>query len=385
MCDRGDAMAKGDDLLHTIETVHAAALDEALWPVALKATAQLLGGAGATLEVFAPPSQVPVAFHSFGIPPAGELDYFEHYAALSPRAAFAFGNRTDALLCDYLFIDEPAMDRDPFYAKLLPQADFRYYLAGKLFHTPQSLGAVSVHRTRTQGHIGASETALMKRLIPHFRQAFDTAMRLRRTDDLGRSLEGALDWLADGVALLAQDGTILHANEAMQAIARHCDGISITKRAPAFATSEARSRFAAALAAIARVATGDTDSGALQDFSAARPSNAPSYLVSLRPLVPLHRRTHSRAVAILFVRDPASRRTAAIRLLRTTFGFTEAEASLAQALQAGRSSSDYASDRAISLNTAYTHLRRVKEKTGCRRITELIRKLNDLHVPLRIV
>jgi DNA-binding NarL/FixJ family response regulator len=38
----------------------------------------------------------------------------------------------------------------------------------------------------------------------------------------------------------------------------------------------------------------------------------------------------------------------------------------------------------VSVNTVYTHLRRIKEKTGCTRMPELIRKLNDLHVPLRI-
>jgi hypothetical protein len=36
-----------------------------------------------------------------------------------------------------------------------------------------------------------------------------------------------------------------------------------------------------------------------------------------------------------------------------------------------------------SANTAYTHLRRIKEKTGCKHMAELIRWLNDLHLPLR--
>jgi DNA-binding CsgD family transcriptional regulator len=38
----------------------------------------------------------------------------------------------------------------------------------------------------------------------------------------------------------------------------------------------------------------------------------------------------------------------------------------------------------LSLNTVYTHLRRIKEKTICHRMPELIRKLNDLHIPLRL-
>jgi DNA-binding CsgD family transcriptional regulator len=63
---------------------------------------------------------------------------------------------------------------------------------------------------------------------------------------------------------------------------------------------------------------------------------------------------------------------------------TDAEASLAQALQTGVPLGDYAQARAVSLNTVYTHLRGIKEKTGCHSMGELIRKLNDLQIPLRI-
>ncbi len=70
--------------------------------------------------------------------------------------------------------------------------------------------------------------------------------------------------------------------------------------------------------------------------------------------------------------------------MRDVFGLTESEAHLAQALQSGVPIGNYARDRALSLNTVYTHLRRLKEKTGCHRMPELIRKLNDLQVPLRV-
>lgn len=60
-----------------------------------------------------------------------------------------------------------------------------------------------------------------------------------------------------------------------------------------------------------------------------------------------------------------------------------AEASLARALQSGVSVSDYARERELSLNTIYGHPRGIKEKTGAKRQAELVRKLNDLLLPLR--
>jgi DNA-binding CsgD family transcriptional regulator len=65
------------------------------------------------------------------------------------------------------------------------------------------------------------------------------------------------------------------------------------------------------------------------------------------------------------------------------FGFTDAEANLAEALRTGTSIGDYARERKLSLNTVYWHLRRIKEKTGCSRLPELISKLNGLRIPVR--
>jgi DNA-binding CsgD family transcriptional regulator len=69
--------------------------------------------------------------------------------------------------------------------------------------------------------------------------------------------------------------------------------------------------------------------------------------------------------------------------LRDLFGLTEAEAALAQAVHSGPTITDYARTRRLSLNTIYTHLRRLREKTGSSRLPELIHKLNEVRLPLR--
>ncbi|MGZ5805092.1 MAG: helix-turn-helix transcriptional regulator [Xanthobacteraceae bacterium] len=53
---------------------------------------------------------------------------------------------------------------------------------------------------------------------------------------------------------------------------------------------------------------------------------------------------------------------------------------MANALRLGFSPDDYARQCQISPNTVYTHIRRLKEKTGSARMAELIRKLNDVQV-----
>ena len=62
----------------------------------------------------------------------------------------------------------------------------------------------------------------------------------------------------------------------------------------------------------------------------------------------------------------------------------DAETALALALQAGATSADYARAKRLSLNTVYTHLRRLREKTGSCRLHELIAKFDALRSPLRL-
>ncbi|HXZ22417.1 MAG TPA: helix-turn-helix transcriptional regulator [Pseudolabrys sp.] len=65
------------------------------------------------------------------------------------------------------------------------------------------------------------------------------------------------------------------------------------------------------------------------------------------------------------------------------FGLTNAEAHLAQALCTDMTTTAYAAERHISVNTVYSHLKRIREKTGCKSLPELIRKFGELSVPMR--
>jgi DNA-binding CsgD family transcriptional regulator len=379
-------MASGDDLVATIESVHAAGLDAQLWPRALAAVTALVGGIGATLEVIEKPSLRHREFRFAGLPPAEQLEYLDHYAALNPRLQLVVPRKSGQVAWDYQRFDENAMDRSPFYAEFLTRMDLRYFVTATIQWSPQEFSVVTVQRSAAQGHVGRGEIARVRRLLPHLQQAFDVARRLRTAGDSRLSLESALDWLADGVAMLSINGAVLHANEAFRTIARRNDGISTRRGMIEFAAVEPRTRLASAIGAACRLRGGGVDAPGVADFPIHRPSGAPSYFVSVRPLLDKQEDSTSEmdAVAILFVRDPAGRNAAAACMLREVFGLTESEANLAQALQSGVALGDYAQSHAVSLNTVYTHLRRVKEKTGCKRLSELIHKLNDLQVPLRV-
>jgi DNA-binding CsgD family transcriptional regulator len=306
------------------------------------------------------------------------------YAPLNPRLSFHAAVKPGEVLWDYKVFSEETMNRSPFYAGFLAPIGFRYFLSAVLDAENGQFALISTQRARKQGHVDGPEIKLMQRLVPHVRQAFDVTRRLREAGEARQSLEGAFECLADGVALIGTDGTVIYTNDSFQAIARRNDGIAIRKGMIEIAAAESRDRLAAAMAAVLDLRNSDIETATISDFPVPRAAGAPPYLLSVRPLIDQTGEHRAEPSAIFFVRDPLSRNAAAIGVLREVFGLTEAEASLAQALQAGIALGAYAREHAVSLNTIYTHLRRIREKTGCNRMAELIRKLNDLQVPLRI-
>jgi DNA-binding CsgD family transcriptional regulator len=378
-------MAAADDFLATIETVHAAGFDAELWPDALAAITRIVGGVGATLEVLDKPNLRHRKFHSFGVPQAEDIPYLGEYSALNPRLPLALRQKPGDVSWDYMVLDEQAMDRNPFYTEFLSPIGLRYQICGILGNTEHELAAFTVQRAPKHGHVAQTAIRLLRRLLPHVRQALDVAMQLEGASEARHSLERALDCLIDGVALVRADGTVVYANEAFQAIVRHADGIKIKRHQIDIAATEARARLEAAIGAVGRLASGDPRATALAEFAVPRSSGGSPYVVSVRPL-PAKGKMHSRteAVAIVFVRDTQNADHADSELMRKVFGFTEAEADLAQTVQAGLPLERYARKRGVSLNTVYTHLRRLKAKTGTHQMTELSRKLNDLRLPLRL-
>lgn len=269
-------MAGVDDVLGTIEAIYAAGLDAEHWPKALARIAHNVGGIAATLEVFDRRAPDLIEFHSFGLPPANELAYRDGFATLNPRIPSLINGKPGSVITDYMVLDERAMRRDVFYADFLAPVGYRYFIGGILAVSEWRSSLFSVQRATRQGHVEHADVARMECLLPHVRQAFDMTQRLKEARDARQPFEAALDLLADGVMLTDEHGLVLHANEALQAMARRGDGMRQRKGVVEFADPAARLRFGQALGQVGRLGDGDPQLGEAADFTVARPSGAPA-------------------------------------------------------------------------------------------------------------
>jgi len=376
-------MNEHDSLTAAVAAVEEAGPDPGRWSAALGAIADLFGAQFATLETFDPESHRHIGFRASRLDADAMNAYLKHYADLSPRTKYIWRQPGRAIVYDHLVMDEAGMDRDPFYQEFLAPADLRYFISGSVSRTRGQHAVVSLQRDRRRGHVSPRDIEKLRLLLPSLRNSADLTRRLSTAG--GAALSGALDWLSDAVAVLSPQATVVYANAAMEEIFSQGDGIGLKSGTLRFAHPASADRFARALAAIRHNRLDPLASLHTADLVVPRSSAAAPYVVAVRALpATVADRLYLAAdpMAIVFVRDPRQRAPHVGASIRLAFALTEAESQLAGALRQGVSPHDYADARGISRNTAYTHLRRLKEKLGCDTVAGLVRLLERMHLPV---
>jgi DNA-binding CsgD family transcriptional regulator len=371
-------MTQGDAIITAITRIHAAGLDSTIWPEALSLVTNLIGGMGASLEFLDRPSLRHHDMYAHGMPDVVG-PYLEYYAPQSPRLAFGVRQPAGAICYDALCISEAEMNTNPFYAELLAPLDMRYFIGAVISTSPRELVVSAVQLTPAQGHPDPTKIQMMEHFVPHIQQATDVMRRLGNLSNVGQSFEDILNWLTDGVLKISAGGSVRYANLAAQKIFRRDDGIATRRGFVEFFSAQAGAKFAKALRAVAQLCDGDDPPMNDADFIAETRSGNPPFSISIRPaLTP--KDLSDDVLALVFIHDPLTRDAGTAELFRHAFGLTPAEADVANGLCCGLSADSYARSRKISQNTVYTHIRRIKEKVGSTRMTDLIRKLNDLQI-----
>jgi hypothetical protein len=127
------------DIFATVEAIHAAGLDAALWPRAIELMTRSIGGVGGTLEVIDGPTLRHREFISQGLPTAAEMEYLDQYAALNVRIPSFLTAKIGDTSHDYAILDADAMARSPFYTEFLRRYDLRFFIPASLRTRNRSL------------------------------------------------------------------------------------------------------------------------------------------------------------------------------------------------------------------------------------------------------
>ena len=376
-------MIQETKLLEIVQQVHAASLDQALWPKTLDAIADLFGGGDTTFEIIEKKAFRPL-FMETGRGFDLELSdaYLDHYFSISPRVRYGMAHPDWQIVHDNAILSEDEIEADEFYMDLLAPRNLRYFLAGKVLDSDGYLGVLSLQRSASQGHVDEAEIALMTRLLPSIRQAIDMRFRLKGALGHHQLVLDGLDNVDDGIVLIDRTGNILHANRLANQIFAETDGVTTRSRVLGFADYAAVALYARHLADAFsdNVPVAGKEAGG---FIAVRPSGKRPYIVSDRPLraMDMHRLYFGSAAAIVFIRDPEIYSPLDTGLLRESYSLSPTETDLAVGLDRGDTVHDVAVARGVSVNTVRGHLYALMAKMDVSRQSALIRLLRQYRQP----
>lgn len=316
--------------------------------------------------------------HDSGGDRALVLEYERDWQDKDPRhpaAARAFGR----VLSDVEVIDARAFERSALYNEHLRKSDFRYSLFAHAAITPELTLGQAFMRKLPNGPFAPEDVQSLDALMPSLRRALHLRHLMLATRDAPGELRRTLDAMPGAVAVVDAAATLRCANAAAERLFAAGDGLVLDRGKISSSRSSEAQALAAALRATARSAEGSTGRTPRSPrvIMVARERARPLGIVlaPLRPVNALRRRCDRHARVLIAFHDPDARLCLDPALVAQLHGFTEVEALLAVALVRGLTLADFSHERSCSEHTARTHLKRMLEKSGARRQTDLVRML----------
>jgi DNA-binding CsgD family transcriptional regulator len=235
---------------------------------------------------------------------------------------------------------------------------------------------IGLARPKGMGIYKDEEESLLRFLKPHFQRAFRIASFISELSDKDRVLAEALDKLPQGVIVVSRDCHVLFINSSAKRITDAKDGISIDRQQKLQAVavqcvSQLRKLIETAIRT--RLGGQPNHSGVIQldRSSGLRPL---SLLVS--PLTQdMSDLDFRQPAALVFIADPESKIETGEQIMRRLYQLTPAEARLTLLLAQGKSVIEASKELKVTANTTRTHLKRIFQKTGAKRQSDLVKLL----------
>lgn len=381
----GAIMDERDVLASVLAALHAATLDDTLWPSAsaLIDDACGIGTSGSALVVG-----------------EGEGDDARIWFA----EAYAHGERRQDLVREYFEVYYPHDERVPRIRRL-PDSQLVHipdlYTAREL-KTSQTYNE-GLRRTGGQNGLnvrldgphgsrivwaisnpiatsgwGSTQIELIESLLPHIRQFVRIRQAMASAQALGASLSGLLDNTRVAVIHLDRRGRVVEANARALDLLRCGEGLSDAGGFLGAWLPADNAKFQSLLAR-ALPPFGSQRQAASGSMTIRRSAALPRFVLHINPVHGGGLDFGARGVAALvLVVDPASRPKFDAELVAEVLGLTAAESQVAIMLSDGRTTHDIAMTTGRQISTVYTLVRRAYRKLGISRQADLVRLMLSL-------
>lgn len=281
------------------------------------------------------------------------------------------------------------MHRTPMYRELNHPNQIDHLLIGNLFDFSSSIGlptAITFYRSIKEGAFTPEERERLLIVMPHISRALGVMTKLREADLRIAASLSALDRIASGVLLFNSQGLVTFANRAARRILEDDDGLRLVHRHNSSSLGDLAAGDRNTQDALFRAIEGVISPDILNTghFSRAvpvpRPSGRQAYTLNFSSLAVQNEfGTGTEApCAIAFLTDSAEPIRVDHELLNKTYGLTQAEIRVAEALTECIANKEIAEKLGLSPSTVRTQLNSIFSKTNVSGRTSLMKLLVSL-------
>ncbi len=368
-------MIHQESVLELVDCIYAAAEDPCHWTTFLDRLGRVTRSPLTALVFENARSRHASVAQAVGFDPVFAHDYEKYYAARNDWIAASSSFRPGEVITSEQLLPDEVFLKTEYYNDFLRKMDKRYLLGTFPFRNTVTFAHLSLLRPKRRGPFDNTESILLEALVPHLQRALQLHHRIIELENCRDAAGEALDRAPFGIVLVDAKCTVLLANRAADEIFAARDGLTLGRDGLSAAGRDQTRQLQALLSgAIGAKARGQMDSGGVIAIS--RPSLRRPYAVLISPL---RARGSLFGVtgpaAVVFITDPERRIETNFECLYRSYRLTPAEATFADRLMHGDSVEGVADSIGITINTARTHVRHLLEKTGSRRLGDLIRIL----------
>lgn len=353
-----------------VEAIYETAMAPEQWPSALQAVADVFGDVGGVLNYVRDDDRWGVIVSS-GLM-AGQDDYnrtwYKHDIRLEKFLEGNYFAKGHAVTEEDLGIED-LVDTHPFYTDFLAPLGLKWYVTMSISPDATIQAAFSVQRSNKKSAFTADEKATFVQLSRHAENALRLGMRLMDLERSNHALLDAFSRLDIGIFLLDRLDRVIFSNAAAEEIGG--DGLRIVNgRLTARMSSEQ-----AAIGDLLANANARADAiVGVKPTLIAGIGDAPALAIYILPVstnAPAVEQFIGRANVLVLVIEMARGRPADPSVVRDLLGVTLGEARVAALIAAGLTPREISQQLKITEETARTVLKRVFQKAGISRQSEL--------------
>lgn len=366
-------MSESEELSRLVSLIYDAALDSALWPAALEASAGFLRSATALLGSF-DALQANVAYNfSWGDDPAYTAMYVERYAKLNPLIQASVDTKVGDIVSTASFMTREDLVATTLYQEWAKPQGYVDVAQATLEKSGTALAVFAAVRHESVGRVDEKMLRRMALLVPHFRRAVLIGKVIDLKTIQAAAFAETIDGLAAGIFLVDRRGGLVHANGSGRTLLDDRDVVKLVAGVLTATDSAANRSLHEAIALSGRSEVGLAGRGVGVPLSGA---SEQSYLANVLPLASGARREAGNlhaAIAAVFVRKAALDPAMPVASAARRYKLTPTETKVLRAVVDHGGVAPIAATLGLSEATVKTHLQRLFRKTGTSRQVDLVK------------